>query len=129
MKHTRTISMAITAGLLFSPLALADNYKQEKEKAVAIGMGTGVVIGAIVAGPIGAGVAGIIGAIAGDNSATNSQLKETQVALTASEAALSDSQQELFAMRDAMQSMKQDAKMTQVALTRFRFTARTVCHA
>lgn len=119
MKKTNQLSLALIITLVMSGAASAKNYQAEKDKNVAIGMGSGVVIGALVAGPIGAGVAGIFGAIVGDHKATSDELKDKQQELLAAEQALNTTQQQLFATRDEMRALKDNVTITPVSLTSY----------
>ncbi len=100
----------LTAGLLSAALALPATAAQEAsrgDKEVAVGLGAGAVVGAIVAGPAGAVVAAVFGAMLG-----NDQVQRAELA--ASRAALDDTQQALFAMHDELAGMQQQARLTRV---------------
>lgn len=111
--------LAVAAALCLNPLAMAHDYQQQKSSNAAIGLGTGMVVGAVIAGPIGAGVAGILGAMIGENKAATNALAVSQTELAASQAALTATQQELFAVRDSLNDLQQQATITQVGLTSY----------
>ncbi|MBU3023912.1 sortase-associated OmpA-like protein PdsO [Aestuariibacter sp. A3R04] len=119
MKRTKQLSLVLMTTLVISNMASAKNYQAEKDKNVAIGMGSGLVIGALVAGPIGAGVAGIFGALIGDHKSTSEELKDKERDLLAAKHALNTTQQKLFATRDEMRALKENVTMTPVSLTAY----------
>ncbi len=112
MKSTKTLSviaLSLAAVLATAPAQAASKQdKYASNKNVAVGMGTGIVIGSIVAGPAGAAIAGLFGAMLGNDTYQEAELQ-------ASQQALSKSQRELFAMRDALEDMQQEARATHVA--------------
>jgi sortase system peptidoglycan-associated protein len=86
--------------------------QQEKESASAVvGLGSGLVIGAIVAGPAGAAVAGILGALIGENSAQEQALNESNAEL----AKLSLVREENSTLLAANQAMEKQLMMSKVA--------------
>lgn len=102
----------VISSLAFSHLAQADDldrYLAQEEQAAAIGLGSGVVIGALVGGPIGAGVAGVLGALIGKDTAREETLAYHRNELT-------HAQQSLFALRDQIDSMERDAMATHVTM-------------
>ena len=107
MKRT-FIAGAIALTLSSQVFAGEQNWQKRQDKAVAIGMGSGAVAGAMVAGPIGAAVGGIIGAMLGNDTVQKGQLQ-------AKTDALEKSQDSLFAMRDQMSKLQQEARITRVA--------------
>ncbi|MEC8417448.1 MAG: sortase-associated OmpA-like protein PdsO [Pseudomonadota bacterium] len=82
--------------------------QNEESKAAAIGLGSGVVVGAIVAGPVGAAVAGIVGALLGENTAQENALQNNREAL-------SKANDENTALLAANQSMQEQLMITKVA--------------
>lgn len=86
--------------------------QQEKESAsAAIGLGGGLVVGAVIAGPVGAAVAGILGALIGENTAQESALKETNAEL----AQLSGVQKENLTLLAENQAMEKQLMLSKVA--------------
>ena len=112
------IATAIVTSL--SGHALANTHTQENdtksEYTPAIGMGSGVLVGAVIAGPIGAAVGGIFGAMIGNDVLQEEELKHSEMELVAAKQALTSAQKELFAMHDANESMQQQVKATHVAM-------------
>jgi sortase system peptidoglycan-associated protein len=98
-------------------LAAPEPISKVKEQAPAIGMGTGLVIGAIIAGPVGAAVAGVIGAAMGNDVKQDAELLASQDALDAQTQLLNQRHHEMIAMRDAIRELRQEATTTQVAMT------------
>lgn len=74
------LSCNVSANTLNAP-SITSAEQDETSNAAVIGLGSGVVMGAIVAGPVGAAVAGIVGALVGENSAKTNTLQHTQEAL------------------------------------------------
>lgn len=69
-KHVISYASAVTLALALSTAYAADNNTQSqpltgKQKATAIGAGTGAVAGALVGGPVGAVVGGVAGGVVG----------------------------------------------------------------
>lgn len=99
--------------------ALAQQQNNDKANATEIGMGTGMVIGAIVAGPVGAAVAGIFGAMVGNDVEQAQALKEGEQRINAQASLLSQRDQSLLTMRNKLHQLQQ-AQVTQVAMTEER---------
>ncbi|MCB4437706.1 sortase-associated OmpA-like protein PdsO [Alteromonas sp. McT4-15] len=85
--------------------------KEKESKAAAVGLGSGVVVGAIIAGPAGAAVAGILGALIGENTAQETALNESHAEL----AELAYVQQENSTLREENHAMQQQLMLTKVA--------------
>lgn len=102
------IKSAATLAIIGALAAPAQAKESDESHAAAIGLGSGVVIGSLVAGPVGGVVAGIFGAMIGNDTA---QDKELEIA----RAVLASTENELFAMRDALHEMKDQARVTRVA--------------
>ncbi|AEP28857.1 sortase-associated OmpA-like protein PdsO [Brumicola nitratireducens] len=81
----------------------AQEIKSKEDQNNAVGFGTGVVLGAVVAGPVGAVVAGLFGILIADDVNDKNRLTQTKNAL---ENALDSTNQELVALqRDYQQSI------------------------
>ena len=102
------IKSAATLAIISAMAAPVHASEVDEDKAVAIGMGSGVLIGSVVAGPVGGVVAGLLGAMIGNDTVQEAQLQAANNKLAATE-------NELFAMRDALHDMKEQAKVTRVA--------------
>ncbi|GGW83087.1 sortase-associated OmpA-like protein PdsO [Alteromonas halophila] len=102
IKSAATLAIIIT---LAAPVHAQDN---EDDKSVFIGMGSGALLGTLVAGPAGGVIAGMFGAMIANDKVTDEKLEMAQAALQSSE-------DELFAMRDALHQMKEQARVTRVA--------------
>ncbi|WP_414828723.1 sortase-associated OmpA-like protein PdsO [Alteromonas sp. H39] len=105
---------AVLTALLSAPVSAKSERDDEADRSAAIGMGSGVIIGAVVAGPVGAAVAGVIGAMIGNDQVQEKRLDESRQALAKSQQALNDSQQALFAMHDELSAMQKEARITRV---------------
>ncbi len=104
----KTMMKSAAALTVISAMTAPVQAKQvDEDKAIAIGMGSGVVIGTVVAGPVGGVFAGIIGAMIGNDNAKDAELSAMKSELASTEDAL-------FAMRDALHLMKEQAKVTRV---------------
>lgn len=91
-----------------SPLHTTKKQQAQESQAVAVGLGSGVVIGAVVAGPVGAVVAGVMGALLGENSAQDKSLKAVNTQLSR----VQQDNAELLAVNQTMQNQMM---LTQVA--------------
>ncbi|MDC8829934.1 sortase-associated OmpA-like protein PdsO [Alteromonas gilva] len=89
----------------------AAEQKTGYEHAPEIGLGSGIVIGAIVAGPAGAAVAGMMGAMLGNDVRQDKALAAREQRLSAQSQLLSERDQSLLAMRSQLQQMQQ-ARLT-----------------
>lgn len=109
----------LAALVMATSLTATSTYAKDKESdydhAPGIGLGTGVVIGAIVAGPVGAAVAGFMGAMLGNDVRQDKILASKTEQLSAQSQLLSERDKALLAMRSQLQSMQQ-ASVTQVAM-------------
>ena len=99
-RNGRLISTSLIGTMLMGAMLTLPAHASAKgtladDEKVAIGLGSGVVIGAIVAGPVGAAVAGIVGAMATDNHNKTTALAATGEALTQSRQNLHRSTQSL----------------------------------
>ena len=110
-----TMSALVLATTLTATSAYAKEKETEYEHAPGVGLGTGVVIGAIVAGPVGAAVAGFMGAMLGNDIRQDKALEAKTQRLSAQAKLLSERDRALIAMRNQLQTMQQ-ASVTQVAM-------------
>ncbi|MCU7554557.1 sortase-associated OmpA-like protein PdsO [Alteromonas sp. ASW11-19] len=110
MLQIKSSHSLLTAGLLSVALSMPAAAAKETtrgDKEVAIGLGTGAVVGTIIAGPAGAIVAAVFGAMIGNDQVQNAEL-------AASREALNETQEALFAMHDELAGMQQQARLTRV---------------
>ena len=112
---------AVSCMTAMSP-AMASEKKEEFKHAPEIGLGSGVVIGAMVAGPVGAAVAGFVGALLGNDMRQNKELEENQARLTAQSALLSQRDRSLLAMRSQLEQLQQASMTTRVSEAQTRDT-------
>lgn len=94
--------------------AMAAEKEDAYEHAAGIGMGSGVVIGAMVAGPVGAAVAGFVGALLGNDIKQDKELQANEARLTAQAELLSQRDRSLLAMRSQIAQLQQASMTTQV---------------
>lgn len=117
------ISAALAMSCLTSVApAMASDKEKTYEHAAGIGMGSGVVIGAMVAGPVGAAVAGLVGAFVGNDIQQDKELQANQARLTAQAELLSQRDRSLLAMKSQIQQLQQASMTTQVSDTRTQDT-------
>ncbi|GGF86236.1 sortase-associated OmpA-like protein PdsO [Alteromonas lipolytica] len=92
----------------------AKEKDQAYEHAAGIGLGSGMVIGAVVAGPVGAAVAGFFGALLGNDVKQDKELQANQARLTAQAELLSQRDHALLAMRSQIEQLQQENMTTKV---------------
>lgn len=98
------------------PPVVAAEKEQSYDYAPGIGLGSGVVIGAMVAGPVGAAVAGFMGAMLGNDIKQDKELKANEQRLSVQAQLLTQRDQSLLAVRQQLQQLQQ-ARITQVVAT------------
>ncbi len=108
------LTAAVITTMFCAPVSANSEHDDEADRSAAIGMGSGLVIGAVVAGPVGAAVAGVIGAMIGNDQVQEKRLDASRQALAKSEQALNASQQALFAVHDELAAMQKEARITRV---------------
>ena len=117
------ISAALAMSCLSSVAPVMASDKEESyEHAPGIGMGSGVVIGAMVAGPVGAAVAGFVGALLGNDIKQDKALQANEARLTAQAELLSQRDRSLLAMRAKLEQLQQASMTTRVNDTQPRET-------
>ncbi|RDV24213.1 hypothetical protein DXV75_15415 [Alteromonas aestuariivivens] len=113
MKSIRRTAIVVIAGsgLLALPVSAAKAESEKVKHATAVGLGTGAVVGTLVAGPAGAIVAGLIGAMIGKDTAQETELESSRFALNAA-------QKDLLTMRESLLAMQQEVRLqtTRVSL-------------
>lgn len=102
------IKSAATLAIISALAAPAQAKASDSNHETAIGLGSGVLVGSLVAGPVGGVVAGLLGAMIGNDAMQDKQLANARAELASTE-------NELFAMRDALHDIKEQAKVTRVA--------------
>lgn len=111
MNTVKRITQGIAISLLItssaSAFASSRSTKEDTEKATAIGFGSGVLIGAVVAGPLGAIVTGTIGALIGKDTATAHTI-------TTMNDSLSEKNAELYALQQAFDQQSAALEMARV---------------
>lgn len=98
--------------------ASTENHTQEtlkarQDKAVGIGLGTGVLVGAVIGGPIGAAAAGMFGAVMGDNIVKTDALEDTQQTLAKTQSDLTFSEQALLSADASIEKMQNKQRVWQ----------------
>ncbi|NMH60215.1 sortase-associated OmpA-like protein PdsO [Alteromonas ponticola] len=103
LKHT-LIAASISALMLPATVQAKAEDNDKQDKSVAIGMGSGAVIGAIIAGPVGAGVAAILGAMLGNESVQKERFEHKEAELANSTRALKQLEAENYALNERVQA-------------------------
>lgn len=99
------------SGTVSATPASQNAFKDQQDKAVGIGLGTGVLIGAIVGGPIGAAAAGMLGAVIGDNAVKTEALGDTHLALTDTQRALSNAESALLGAEENLELLSENQRV------------------
>ncbi len=118
MKTRIAHSIVLILALSGTAHAAQDSYSNEalkakQDKAVGIGLGTGVLVGAIIAGPIGAAAAGMFGAVMGDNIVKTDALEDTQQTLAKTQSDLFSSEQALLSADASIEEMQSKQRVWQ----------------
>ena len=114
MRKLMSSTILTVATFASATLVQAKETESDYRHAPEIGLSTGVVIGSIVAGPAGAAVAGMIGAMVGNDVRQDKLLAAKEQRLTAQSELLSQRDQSLIAMRQKLEQLQQ-ASVTRVA--------------
>lgn len=77
--------IATLCTLALSTQVLADDHKEQRQKNEMIGLGSGVVIGSLIAGPLGGMVAGVFGVMIAEDVSNDAELADTKEKLTSRE--------------------------------------------
>ncbi len=103
MKQT-LIAISISALILPASALAKSEDTHEQDKSATIGLGAGAVVGAIIAGPVGAGVVAIMGAMLGKSEAQKERLIKKDMQLAQSSQALSQLEAENYALNERVQA-------------------------
>ncbi|MEH6470726.1 MAG: OmpA family protein [Halopseudomonas sp.] len=109
-KHA--LAVALTGSLVAFPVLAAEPDHTSEH----IGLGSGLVAGALVGGPVGAIVGGTIGLMVGHDSVQQIELEQEQAQLSQAQAQLDRSRDELAASRSALDSVNQQLTAKRDAL-------------
>ncbi len=98
----------VSAATMSEDARLKKEHEQPpSSQAAVIGLGSGIVLGAVVAGPAGAAIAGFLGALVGENTAQNDAINELSTQL-------SHSQTDNAWLTAKNRSLQQQMQLTQV---------------
>lgn len=101
---------AIVLGLTMSSNLMAAERQSEETQTELIGLGSGIVVGTAIAGPLGGMVAGLFGLLIADDVNDNSQLKTVKAKLAQRE------QQLVLVKQDMQQQLAQVKQQSQMQL-------------
>ncbi|MEW9798890.1 sortase-associated OmpA-like protein PdsO [Alteromonas sp. CYL-A6] len=99
--------LAVAMGTMLTLPAMAQTTADE-QKTQAIGLGAGALVGTVIGGPVGGVIGAIMGGMIGNDTVQDDRLLAAQQALNSAE-------DELFAMRDTLHTMQEEARLTRVS--------------
>ncbi len=100
--------IALALGLAFSANTFAGEHTDDEKKTELVGFGSGVVVGPLIAGPVGGAVAGIFGLLIADDVNDERRLKDTSAKLASRE-------EQLVALHRDFERAKEQAQMQLVS--------------
>ena len=101
--------IALLSTAVLSTSAMAEDFEQERQNNELIGLGSGVVVGTAVAGPLGGIVAGVIGVLIAEDVSNDKALESTTAKLQARE-------QQLIALNDKYEKDMAQARLQLVSM-------------
>lgn len=115
MKHLIT-SLAVTVALSATPAFAASSEKDDSTKNELIGLGSGAVIGAVIAGPAGAAVAGLFGLMIADDVNDENKLEQANERLAMQQNSIDAQRSVVAALRQELEQNKQQAELQLVSM-------------
>ena len=101
--------MAVLCSVAFSTSVMAEDLDKERKNNELIGLGSGVVVGSVIAGPLGGMVAGIIGVLVAEDVSNEKALANTTAELQRRE-------QQLVALNDKYEKDLAQARLQLVSM-------------
>jgi peptidoglycan-associated lipoprotein len=107
---------AVTLGLMLSSNLLAAEQQPQDTQKHLIGLGSGIVAGTVIAGPLGGIIAGMFGLFVADDVVDEQQLKIAKADISAKNKQLADIQNQiaLIKQRDQLQLVSMDREIDKV---------------
>lgn len=105
----KKLTIASLCAILLSGPALAETKKEQHQKNELIGLGSGVVIGSLVAGPIGGAVAGLFGVLIAEDVNNKDKLEDAS-------AKLQNRERQLIALNQKYEQDLADARLQLVSM-------------
>lgn len=100
--------IALTLGMAVSSNAFAGQHTEEEKTTELVGFGSGVVVGTLIAGPVGGAVAGIFGLMIADDVNDEKRLQDTTAKLATRE-------EQLVALHREFEQAQEQAQMQLVS--------------
>lgn len=122
MTFNKGINSALTSTILVATLATTpvwadDDAETKAQQNGLIGLGSGVVLGTIVAGPVGGAVAGIVGLLIAEDVNNTDKVERAELALNEAHQDLAKRDQQLISMQKQYDELEQKRQIQLVSMS------------
>lgn len=111
----KTVIKTLVLAMTFSGTVAAAELKQQEQNHL-IGFGSGVLVGSIVAGPIGGAIAGVFGLLVAEDVNNDNSLKQANSQLLTMGEKIKQREQQLLSMRKEFTQLQQQSRLQLVTI-------------